>query len=90
MRSKSRHIRGRERRVSRDPEYKWPALIVGREGTQVKVKLFNKNKGILVDPDDVSDFVYMDHTNSNNELKNGFKMALTHQHLVPKFFQLKR
>ena len=58
-------------------KYKWPALILGREGTRVKVQLFNKNrKEILVDPDDVSEFVYMDHTNSNlNELKNGFKMA---------------
>ena len=61
-------------------KYKWPALILGREGTRVKVQLFNKNrKEILVDPDDVSEFVYMDHTNSNlNELKNGFKMALRH------------
>ena len=66
--------------------YKWPGLIVGREGTQVEVRLFNKlglkGRLTLVDQDDVTEFVYSDelallvNNSNNNELKYGFKKAL--------------
>ena len=73
--------------VQPNSKYKWPGLIVGREGTQVRVKLFNKSglKGrlTLVDQDAVTKFVYSDEldgvvkSSNNNELKNGFKKALS-------------
>ena len=73
--------------VQHNSKYKWPGLIVGREGTHVRVKLFNKSglKGrlTLVDQDAVTDFEYSDElddvvkSSNNNELKNGFKKALS-------------
>ena len=68
-------------------KYKWPGLIVGRKGTQVRVKLFNKSglkgKLTLVDQDAITDFVYSKEladvvkSSNNNELKTGFKKALS-------------
>ena len=67
-------------------KYKWPAIIHGREGSQVQLKKLNKEglrgKLIFVDQDDVTEFVYSDelasvvNSSNNNELKNAFKKAL--------------